>query len=82
MTQTPRSPSAAAGLQEADARRKRALNRGVLVAFAAWVAAFLVYAALKSIQPRSSLLEIVLLLWNAVMIAAPLTGYFVYRRMR
>ncbi|HUF28737.1 MAG TPA: hypothetical protein VMM18_17280 [Gemmatimonadaceae bacterium] len=84
MTQphTNKSVAAAKVLHDADARRKRAVNHAVLATFVVWAAAFGVYAMLKAIQGRSILIEIALLVWNAVMIAVPLVGFVVYRRMR
>ena len=69
-------------LAEADERRSRTIKYSLAVAVGAWVVAFIVYAALKSMQPGGTLLDLALLFWNAVIIAAPFTGYAVYRRMR
>ncbi len=78
---TSRSSAAVAGLREADARRKRAINRGLLVGLVAFVATFLVFAMLKTMRPETTLLNLASLLSEAVMAAAPFSGYFVYRHM-
>ena len=82
MTNKEQEVAGSTRLKEADERRRRAITYSLTAAAGAWVAAFAVYAVLKSMQPGGTMLDLVLLLWNAVMIAAPLAGYVVYRRMR
>ena len=82
MTNTDPEVTGAKLLRETDERRSRAIKYSVGVAFVAWAAAWIVFALLKSMQPGGTLLDIVLLFWNAVIIGAPAAGYVVYRRMR
>ena len=82
MTNREQEDAGSMRLKEADTRRRRAIAYSISAAAGAWVAAFLVYAVLKSMQPGGTMLDLVLLLWNAVIIAAPFVGYVVYRRMR
>ena len=73
-------PEASGKLQENDQRRKRAVKLGLITALAAWIVAFAVYAGLKSIRSNSSIVDIILLLWSAVIIGAPFIGLWVYKK--
>ena len=67
-------------LKEIDERIKRAGRMGIGAALLAMIVAITIYAVLKSIHPRSTQMDIILLLWNAVIIAAPLVGVWVYKK--
>jgi hypothetical protein len=75
-----RNESTSDKIREIDERRKRAITKAVGASVLAWIIAFAIYAILKSVHDRSTFLDIILLLWNAVIIAAPFVGVWVYRK--
>ena len=70
-------------LKEIDERKKRAVSKAVGAAVIAFVLAFAIKAGLMSLRPGGTVLNIVLLLWDLVVIGAPLAaGLWVYRKNR
>jgi len=77
---TSKNVSTSEKLKEIDKRRNRAILKAVGAGLLAWLVAFAIYAGLKSIHTRSTLMDIILLSWNAVIIGAPFVGIWVYKR--
>ena len=77
---TNKNASTSERLKDINDRRNRAILKAVGVALLAWIVAFAIYAGLKSIHSGSTLLDIILLLWNAVIVAAPFVGVWVYKK--
>lgn len=70
-------------LKEIDERKKRAVSKAVGAAVIAFILAFVIKFGLMSLRPGGTLLNILLLLWDLVLIGAPVAaGLWVYKKNR
>lgn len=65
-----------------DKRHKRAALLAVGVGLLAWIVTISIYGGLKSIHPKSTTIDVILLFWNVVMVGAPLIGVWVYKKYK